>query len=402
MHTGEFIISFGRQGCDGMSQTWRRVLPLLAKRHTVLHVLPHYYLRNGCPGLVGRMRRSGLRRVSENLYEYQPPWFLPRNYRLPVLDKLVCNIGIRLIARTARSLGCRNPILYLWHPLFAHVAGRFDEKLLCYHVYDDFFGYGGGTPEEISTLQAMDTELLTKADLVFVTTRRLLDRIRGLNRGSHLLPNGADYEEFATAADRVGREPADIAAIKRPRIGYTGNLNAKVDFNLLAYLAEKRPDWSIVLIGPMNASPEKIGRCRFLKNVHFLGERDYSQIPDYVAALDACIMPYEVDGWMVFGYPLKMHEYLAAGKPVVASALESVEDFEEVVAIAHSPDEWLTHLERCLSPDALQDKEARREVARRHSWEGLVADIEELMESRRPRADRPHSETRKRVMRRDG
>lgn len=377
-HSSDFILSFGFPLRDSLSQTWNRVLAGLSQRQTVLHVLPHFYVREDGLRLNERISRSGIRVVGENLFEYQPPWFLPGNYRFPAINDAVQDIGTRLVGKLARKLGCRRPILYIWHPTFARMVGKFGESVVCYHVYDDFYGYKGGSPEDRKLIRELDESVLARADVVFAASRKLFSDLLKKHSNVHLVPNGVDFGLFASAASDV-RIPLDLQAVRGPRIGYVGNINIKVDLQLLADIAVARPDWSIVLIGPVNAPGKGMERCMRLQNVHFLGPKHYQHTPQYVAGLDVCIMPYVLDGWVLSGYPLKMHEYLAAGKPVVSSDLDSVREFERVVRIAHSLEGWIEHIECELASYPSGQGAIRQRVAQQNSWQQRVMCIEKAI-----------------------
>jgi glycosyltransferase involved in cell wall biosynthesis len=197
------------------------------------------------------------------------------------------------------------------------------------------------------------------------------------------LPLGVNFGLFSQALLEDTVVPADIASLPAPRIGYIGNVNDKVDYRLLHYLASNHPEWSIVLVGPVVVRiPEFRAHCDQLKalpNVHFLGMKSQGQLPSYLKGLDVCMMCYRLDGWAYFGYPLKLHEYLAAGKPSIASDLPSIREFEGVIRIAHTPEEWASAIQASLQDDSSEARERRVEVARNNRWEARIEVIEELL-----------------------
>ena len=142
------------------------------------------------------------------------------------------------------------------------------------------------------------------------------------------------------------REP--LLSLKRPVIGYVGLIGTKVDFKLLQYLSQKRPDWSFVLIGAIAKNVLKSPEFQNVKaqpNVVVLGMQPYESLPNWLKGIDVCMMCYRLDSHAFYGYPLKMHEYFAAGKPIVTSDICAVSDYGHALLIARSPQEWLEHIE---------------------------------------------------------
>jgi glycosyltransferase involved in cell wall biosynthesis len=174
-----------------------------------------------------------------------------------------------------------------------------------------------------------------------------------------------------------------LANIPRPRIANIGALNRKIDFALISEIANIRPDWHWVLIGrvhqsELSADMEEwrygLDDCRALPNVHFLAERPRASIPAYLNHMDVNTICYRIhqNDWVVSGYPVKLNEYLAVGKPIVAAAQEAiVQYFSSVVDVARNKEEWLAAIERALA-GGVGTPEQRRAVALENSWETRV------------------------------
>lgn len=264
-------------------------------------------------------------------------------------------------------------MLLIWHPWFAGELNKFNERLVVYYKYDNYAGYftnakasgaGGDTSEEL---------LLERADLIFVTSQGLYDMHRAHEHKLHLVPNGVDFDHFnSIVTDATCSIPDDLVRIPSPRIGYIGVINEKVDFRLLTELCRARPDWSIVLIGPDKTQQPTHQHYRDelqkQTNVYFLGQREGREIPRYLKGLDVCMMCYLVNDWTYYGYPLKMHEYLASGKPVVASGLPAIKEFSRVISIPETTDQWLQAIDDGLSGKDGITPEERMRVAKDNSW----------------------------------
>ena len=203
-----------------------------------------------------------------------------------------------------------------------------------------------------------------------------MEKKGNLNPHTQLVPNGVDYQHYITPAS----EPAEFRNIPKPRIGYTGNLKRMLNWELLLELSKMHPEWSFVLVGRMlphfevRGVYEQLSKCL---NIYVVGPRPSELIPSYVQHLDVCIMPYKVDDYTKYIYPLKLHEYLASGNPIVGSLIPSLQAFKEVVLLASGPHEWSSMLTRALSSqeNSSERRTARQQVAARHDWDLLVEKV---------------------------
>ncbi len=375
------FVSLQRDFWDSPWQNRHAFLWELADHHPVLFQSPPFYLADLVQRKISRTKmRSGLHPVKPGLLAHVPPRYLPYNFRFPRLDRIVARLREAGNRRIARRHGFQKPVLLVWHPDFADQIGKHDERLVVYYKYDHYAGYysDGGSDQTEAT--AAEKRLLGQADHIFVTSQGLYDMHTEYASKLHLLPNGVDYPLFAgVAADVTNPVPKELAAIPHPRIGYVGVINEKVDFRLLTSLCRIRPEWSIVLIGPDKTRlPEHLADRDELKrqpNVFFLGPQDGRAVPRYLKGLDLCMMCYLVNDWTYYGYPLKMHEYLAVGKPVVAADLPAIREFAHVIPIATGTDAWLRAIAAGLSGADNITPAARQQAARANSWQQRVRDF---------------------------
>jgi UDP-galactopyranose mutase len=302
---------------------------------------------------------------------YEPPPWLPQIHRPEGLAGLLDTARLRGARRMLLDRGCQTIVLYLWRPGFAPALDRVPHDRSLYHVEDE---YSFSETEQPNSRE--EEALLRRVDRVFIHSPGLLEKKGGLNPRTEQIPNGVDFE--AVAALRP--EPDDLAAIPRPRIGYCGWVKRQLDWDLIDTLSAHRPHDSFVFVGAIAPHPE-LGRIleRLGKrpNVHFLGARSTEELLAYPAHFDACIMPYKMDDYTKYIYPLKLHEYLAGGVPVVSTAIRTVRDFGDVVELAQTTEEWSAALDRALQPAAREPArvEARRAVARAHDWNGITHQV---------------------------
>ena len=201
---------------------------------------------------------------------------------------------------------------------------------MIYHVVDEYSAYPTLTAEQAAQQKQLDHALTARADLVFCTARSLVEARRPINPNTHYMPNAVDYRAFQQMlADPSLQPPAGMTDLPRPILGVIGGINAKLDLTLLAELAERRPDWSLALVGPLSYGLDdgEVTRLRALRNVHFLGPVPPERVPATIAACDVCLIPYRLNEQTRHVNPLKVYEYLAAGKPVVGTALPELGQF---------------------------------------------------------------------------
>lgn len=295
----------------------------------------------------------------------------PEIYRPRRLREFLLRQHVRKARRLLTLRGCKRVILSLWRPRIGDESSSVQFDLRTYHIDDEY----SFSPVEMP-IGSDELQTLREADEVFVTSQALLDKKGWVNARTTFLPNGVDYRAFSTAV----AEPPDLASVPRPRIGYSGFLKEQLDWPLLLDLSVRHPEWQFVFVGPASPRPlviENINELRKRKNVHFLGAKSTHLVPAYAQHFDVCIMPYRLDDYTKYIYPLKFHEYLASGRPTVGTRIRSLEEFSDVVALPRTPDEWSASLEEALAPtgDTAELRAARRAVAKNHDWDLQVKKI---------------------------
>ncbi|MFZ1529701.1 MAG: glycosyltransferase [Ferruginibacter sp.] len=212
--------------------------------------------------------------------------------------------------------------------------------------------------------------LIKKSDLVVANSLYLASYARQYNGKSFYIGQGCGDLYFKPAG---GTAPADMADIKKPIIGYCGFLtSARLDIQLLLELATQRPQWNFVLVGPEDSDFQK-SALHGLANVFFLGRKEETALPGYVNHFDVCLNPQLVNQLTIGNYPRKVDEYLAAGKPVVATRTETMEAFADCTYLCKNVQEYLEAIEKALSDDNEAAVKMRKEVAASHSWENSIA-----------------------------
>lgn len=223
----------------------------------------------------------------------------------------------------------------------------------------------------------IEAELIAKSDLCTANSTYLADYCRQFNPNSYYVGQGCDLSLFNP--NLMTDVPEDIKTIKSPIIGYVGALvGLRLDIKLLEFIAENRPQWNIVLVGPEDDN-FKNSRLHSFSNVHFLGPKKMEDLPLYVKAFDVCINPQLVNEVTIGNYPRKIDEYLAMGKPTVATSTTAMEVFAAYCYLANNKEGYIKSIEAALSTNTGEEEKRRRDFAMTHTWENNVGEIYNAM-----------------------
>jgi glycosyltransferase involved in cell wall biosynthesis len=290
---------------------------------------------------------------------------------------LVRSLTQNALASDARLTGrFANPIQWFYSPATAPaMLGAFNEVAVVYDCMDELAQFRFANPD----LPRRERLLLANSDVVFTGGRKLYDAKRRHHDNVHFFGCGVDAAHFAKARSDATEIPADIANLPSPVFGYFGVIDERIDYELLALLAQRHPNASVAMVGPVvKVDPATLPSE---PNIHWLGMRDYSELPAYVKGFDTCLMPFALNEATEFINPTKTLEYMAAGKPIVSTALADVQrNFTPVVRVARSHAEFV-NLTATLArnPDLVMLKEGIRR-ATEASWESVVSQMSNLIQ----------------------
>ncbi len=270
-----------------------------------------------------------------------------------------------------------NPIAWVYSPYAVYLLDLIQPRAVVYHMVDDLSAVPGANARAIAEAER---RLLARADCVFCTERSLHDRAKAINPRALYLHNVADFRHFSKATPNVSDKRFEsLRTMRPPRVVFSGNLAPhKVDLGLIVTLAAERRDWSFVLIGPPWEGADSgalMRRLNALPNVEVLGHVAYEQLPAYLHEADVLIIPYVRNKATRAVFPLKFFEYLATGKPVVASPLPSLLPYEPAVYLAEKPKQWIAAIERALADNGVM-REQRIALARRQTWGVRLREME--------------------------
>lgn len=220
----------------------------------------------------------------------------------------------------------------------------------------------------------LEPQLITKSDLCLTNSLYFADHCRQYNPHSYFIGQGCDLSLFLDKSDLP--KPADMVALSGPVIGYVGALESlRLGLDILEHIAVQHPDWNVVLVGPED-NEFRASHLHQVKNIHFLGAKKPEDLPAYINAFDVCLNPQIINNVTIGNYPRKIDEYLAMGKPVVATATQlMLSVFAEHTYLGVTKEDYVRLIEIALKEDSPQLQQERIRYAQTHSWENHVEEI---------------------------
>lgn len=319
--------------------------------------------------------------ISKNLWVFNPKIivesinFLPQGFLYNFFNKRNNKKLANEIIWVREKLGFANAIFINDNDFFngLHLKEFLKPDLYVYYIRDfllsqDYFTKHGKRAEPL---------MIQKADVVAANSKYLANYATKYNRCVADVGQGCDVEDFLTP---ITEAPFDVKEINYPRIGYCGSLTAtRLDIDLIYFIAQQKPNWNILLVGPEDESFQS-SILHKLSNVHFLGAKLPSQLPEYTHTFNVCINPQLLNEMTIGNYPRKVDEYLAAGKPVVATKTEAMEMFGSQVYLSENKEAYIEKIKKALSEANDASKiEARRELAKSHTWHASVNELYKLI-----------------------
>lgn len=251
-----------------------------------------------------------------------------------------------------------------------------DTKII-YDCVDEVSGFPG-LPDVAATLKE-ERELVSNSSIVIATSELLCLKLSKINPNCFYIPNGADVSHFVKNA-KTGEKIPELELLRHPIIGYIGAISEWFDAELVCKLADLHPEYSILLIGPVTYGPERFEQH---PNITLLGAKKYEVIPQYLSYMDVCLVPFKINKLTLAINPVKLYEYLVAGKPVVSTALPEIcNNASDLVYIGKDCEDFIKKVE--IAVNEAQDKAVisrRIAYSRENSWEKRVEKIEKLLKS---------------------
>ncbi|MFL5470586.1 MAG: glycosyltransferase, partial [Gemmatimonadaceae bacterium] len=268
-----------------------------------------------------------------------------------------------------------NPIQWFYSPFTAPaMLGAFNETAVVYDCMDELAQFRYAHPD----LARRERLLLANADVVFTGGYKLFESKRRYHHNVHFFGCGVDVRHFGKARLVETPVPEDVASLRAPIFGYFGVIDERIDYDLVRALAQTNPESTVVMVGPVvKVDPDALPQAR---NLHWLGKRDYAELPGYVKAFDVCLMPFALNEATEYINPTKTLEYMAAAKPIVSTAVaDVVRNFAPVAQIAESRSDFVSLCARAAVEPNQDLITQGLQMASAAAWETIVARMRKLI-----------------------
>ena len=362
----------------------KNIATYLAKHNRVLYVnLPinrkTWHAREKTKGVrqhieLIRSRGEKIWQAAPGIWEFYPPSilesinFLPSTRLFAAADYINNRRLAKDIRQAVHNLGFRDIILFNDNDVYngLYLKELLSPALYIYYMRDFLQGYEYFKKH----LPTLEPALIKKADIVVANSSYYTEYATGFNPRSYYIGQGCNLELFDPS--EVHARPEDMKGFSSPIIGYVGALDSeRLDEKIIEGIALADPGWTLVLVGPEDQRfmDSKLHR---IPNIHFLGRRPLRQLPAYIRSFDVCINPQLINTITKGNYPLKIDEYLAMGKPVVATRTRAMQLFEEYTGLADNPEDYPSLIKKALAADSPEQQRQRIAFAQGHSWENSV------------------------------
>ena len=282
----------------------------------------------------------------------------------------------RLLQELHANFRIDRAIHWYYTPMALDVAREFPSSAIVFDCMDELSAFRGAPPE----LLVREAELLKRSDLVFTGGQSLYEAKRERHRRVFAFPSSVDVSHFARAR-ACKMDPADQAGIARPRLGFFGVIDERMDLALVEAVATARRNWQIVMLGPcVKIDPATLPRR---DNIHYLGMKKYDELPAYLSGWDVALLPFAKNESTRFISPTKTPEYLAAGRRVVSTSVRDVVrpyGEQELVSIGDTPDEFIAAVEHALAEPTTEWRERVDRFLSEMSWDRTWSEMSALVD----------------------
>ena len=378
--------------------TWRRrhhVAWNLAKNNRVLFVEPPLTVRQPFSAInlnwrhllnLGRFKYQG-----RNLYSYSPVRLFPlsfpgsKRFNYYEIDK---QRTFNTLNKIVKKLEFKNPILWVFHNNYQyHYYGLFNEKIVVTDWYDDFSGLTGAevSNDYLERVRQKELKLLNKSDIIFVPCEEMRNKLSKYRDDLIVVHHGVDFDLYQEKK-YDSKKIKFLRKLKKPVLCYLGTIRPFYDFDLLEYISHHNPNWSILLIGKewINNREEKKKFLNLIqqKNVFYCKEVSRKLVPYYLFYSDVCLIPFKrAEICYIATAPLKLWEYFAAGKPVVATDLGRDYLFPELIKTAKDYDDFCEKVREAIVESDNEIVIKRKEIAEKSSWSVRVQKMVQIIEN---------------------
>lgn len=368
------IVVFSHLRWDFVWQRPQQFLSRFAKRHRILFIEePYFDAREGGNWIEVR--------------EGMPDVSVAAPHLAPGLAEEEQALELRRLAEEAIAAANAfgdfdEPLHWYYAPMMASWGLDLSSRGVVYDCMDELSQFRYAPP----ALVANERRLMERADIVFTGGYELYAKKSKLHKNVHCFGCGVEYEHFSQAQDAGGSIPEDLKMLGKPVVGWFGVIDERVDYDLLLRAAALRPEYRFAMVGPVvKVDPDSLPKA---DNLHWLGGRDYAQLPAYCRGFDVCMMCFAINEATQYINPTKALEYMATGKPVVSTPVRDVvRQYADAADVVSSAEEFVRALDRAIAkPDQAKIRRGLQR-ARQASWDETVDRMNELIDKATRRAE---------------
>ncbi len=381
MFEGKDIICVSLDDWDENHASVKHLMTRFASKNRILYVenqlsIAHLFRSSKIATKLMKKYKStwlgrNAQQVQDSIYVYSPEPMSSFSLISSSVHKLSQGKLLESLRKQIEYLGFSNPILWVYSPYSSGIPKNLNECLSIYHCTNDYSN--SNIPSMMKRLRKItEDELTRKSDIIFASADHLMQTRGEINKNVYMFPSAVDYDHFVKATDSTATVPEVITDIPKPRICYVGTIDQALDIDLMTNLSLSLPNCSFVIMGIMRRDRPDFHKLIKQPNVFFLGKIEYELVPSFLKGVDICLIPYVVNEFTRSVSPLKLYEYMAAGKPVISTPLPEVKKYSDAILISHDLNSFLKHIDFCLNNQINKILDKANEVVQQHTWDARV------------------------------
>ncbi len=318
-----------------------------------------------------------IEKMDDNLYQYSPHYFVTDmiSSKVPPFEEMNLKCLRESYRYLCNEIGIEetNPMIWFYHPQQGYLTKLFKNSFTIMELCDNLVYYDGNKSEEVDR---QEKQLRTDVDLLLATSPKLLEKYGSHYKHAWLSGNGLDKQTFERLSKENIQPRPELIKIPSPRIGYTGIISKRLDWELIEQIASRTPEWNFLFVGPVqrNTPFDKMRNC---SNVHFIGKYEHALMPEVLKSFDVGFMPYKDNEFFRFSNPLKFYEFAAAGLCSISSEMEILSKFDPrfVKIVPNTADEWISAINNMLERDKNESEMIGKKIAEEHIWDNIYKEI---------------------------
>jgi hypothetical protein len=324
-----------------------------------------------------------LEKLDDNLYHYSPRYFITDIIanKVPSFEE----INLKRLRESYKYLCSAieidepDPLIWFYHPQQGYLTKLFENSFTIMELCDNLVYYDGSKLDEVDR---QEQQLRTDVDLLLATSPKLLEKYGSHYKHAWLSGNGLDKQTFERLSKENIQPRPELTEIPSPRIGYTGIISKRLDWELFEQIASHKPEWNFLFVGPVQRNTP-FDKMQNYSNVYFTGKYEHSLMPEVLKSFDIGFMPYKDNEFFRYSNPLKFYEFAAAGLCSVSSEMEILSKFDPrfVKIVPNTADEWITAIDNMLERDKNESEMIGKKIAEEHIWDNIYKEIIERINS---------------------